>query len=175
MIQVESSWPGGGHGASGDGGGTAAALSPRFKFTFLAHSVCITDGTDASDAGPRFRRGGSTPRDHPEMKYKKPQFQDNLYQECGFFCWISHGIIRVVWSNTQPPCHPCPCALSCPVTQPGSPKADCATDVSRCTRPTLKCKTAILVQSRLKLGCRLALQFGVSCNTTIRTPGTHCT
>eukprot|EP00961_Rhodomonas_salina_P252384 3411378-Rhodomonas_salina.2 len=26
---------------------------------------------------------------HPEIKYKKPHFQDKLYQECGFLFFIS--------------------------------------------------------------------------------------
>eukprot|EP00961_Rhodomonas_salina_P288425 3897779-Rhodomonas_salina.2 len=37
---------------------------------------------------------GHHPRRYPEIKYKKPHFQYNLYQECGFLCLISHCTCR---------------------------------------------------------------------------------
>eukprot|EP00961_Rhodomonas_salina_P193430 2611167-Rhodomonas_salina.1 len=36
-------------------------------------------------------------RVHPEIKYKKPPFQYNLYQECGFLCLISPS--RLTWKR----------------------------------------------------------------------------
>eukprot|EP00961_Rhodomonas_salina_P226307 3059539-Rhodomonas_salina.1 len=34
-------------------------------------------------------KGGAQLHLHPGIQYKKPHFQYNLYQECGFLSWIS--------------------------------------------------------------------------------------
>eukprot|EP00961_Rhodomonas_salina_P206585 2789039-Rhodomonas_salina.1 len=60
---------------------------------------------------------------HPQIKCKKPLFQYNLYQECGFLCFIS-GCRRA-----QPPSGKSPPARDTAAARPEPQAAECGLDL----------------------------------------------
>eukprot|EP00961_Rhodomonas_salina_P187185 2527461-Rhodomonas_salina.2 len=58
-------------------------------YAVLTAAVCY----DQAEEG-RYRGAEVSPTLHPEIQYKKPHFQYNLYQDCGFLYWISECTVR---------------------------------------------------------------------------------
>eukprot|EP00961_Rhodomonas_salina_P302055 3940708-Rhodomonas_salina.1 len=58
----------------------------------LRSAMVLPGGVDAAGSEDDFHQADGTvyPSVHPEMQYKKPRFQYNLYQECGFLHLISY-------------------------------------------------------------------------------------